>query len=268
MENTASSIRACPNCTTDKTTYLPAYSRGEWRVVECENCSMVYLQNPADYEALEEEFAWEKTYVEEDAMRQRRKSWIKRAARQIRILSYNLRRDANDHYLAILGAGNILDVGCGNVVRWRAPFIPHGIEISMALQKSADEQMRALGGECLHGAGAEAIWDFPEDKFDSIMMHSYLEHEVQVGKILEGAMRCLKPGGKAFIRVPNYNSLNRHISGPKWPGFRYPDHVNYFTTKTLKAAAANAGFDFKLVNRHKIWLDDNIQALLIKPITA
>ncbi len=268
MTQPNTSTRACPNCTADKITALPAYSRDEWQVVECTGCKMVYLQNPADYEALEEDFAWEKTYVQEDTMRARRKSWIKRAARQMRILSYKLRQDANDHYLAILGAGNILDVGCGDVVRWRAPFIPHGIEISKALQKSADTQMRALGGKCLHGAGAEAIWDFPEDKFDSVMMHSYLEHEVQVGKILDGALRCLKPGGKAFIRVPNYNSINRRISGPKWPGFRYPDHVNYFTVKTLESVAANAGFDFKLVNRHKIWLDDNIQAVLIKPKTA
>lgn len=86
-----------------------------------------------------------------------------------------------------------------------------------------------------------------------------------MGKILTGAIRCLKEGGKAFIRVPNFNALNRYVSGAKWPGFRYPDHVTYFTVKTLKAVAAQAGFDFKLVNRHKIWLDDNIQAVLIKP---
>ncbi len=268
MTRSTQSTRACPNCAADKAAPLPAYSQDEWQVVECMGCTMVYLQNPADYEALEEDFAWEKTFAAEDAMRHRRKSWIKRAARQVRILSYKLRRDPNDHYLSILGAGNILDVGCGDVVRWRAPFIPHGIEISKALQKTAHEKMHALGGECLLGAGAEVIWHFSEDKFDSVMMHSYLEHETQVSKILNGAIRCLKPGGKAFIRVPNFNSLNRRISGPKWPGFRYPDHVNYFTVETLKAVAANAGFDFKLVNRHKIWLDDNIQAVLIKPIIA
>jgi SAM-dependent methyltransferase len=226
---------------------------------------MVYLQNPVDYEALESDFAWETTYVQERAKRKR--SWIKRAAHQVRLISYSLKGDPHDRYLKILGAGAILDIGCGGVVRWRAPFIPHGIEISTVLQKRANAQMRALGGECLHGAGAETIWDFPKGKFDSIMMHSYLEHEVQVNKILDGAMRCLKQGGKAFIRVPNYNALNRYIAGPKWPGFRYPDHVNYFTVKTLAAVAANAGFDFKLVNRHKIWLDDNIQAIFIKPTT-
>jgi hypothetical protein len=73
---------------------------------------------------------------------------------------------------------------------------------------------------------------------------------------------------KTSLRArPNHNAINRHISGPKWPGFRYPDHVNYFTFKTLKTDAAKAGFDFKLVNPHKICLDDNILALLTKPTT-
>ena len=97
------------------------------------------------------------------------------------------------------------------------------------------------------------------------MMHSYLEHEVQYRELLAGCFRCLKPGGKAFVRVPNFSSVNRRMSGAKWPGFRYPDHVNYFTPKTLRAAATEAGFDFKLTNKATIWLDDNIQALLIKP---
>ena len=267
MTDTVSSTRACPNCNADTAIHLPTYSRDEWRIVECKSCTMVYLQNPIDYVALEEDYAWEKTYAELDKERNQKKSWIKRAARQVRILNYRMKSDANERFLRLLGPGNILDIGCGDVVRCQTPFVPYGIEISKAMQKTADEKMRALGGECVLGAGAEAIWDFPKDKFDSIMMHSYLEHEVQVAKILDGAMHCLKPGGKIYVRVPNYNALNRRISGPNWPGFRYPDHVNYFTVKTLTAVAANAGFDFKLVNRHKIWLDDNILALLTKPTT-
>lgn len=72
-------------------------------------------------------------------------------------------------------------------------------------------------------------------------------------------------GGKALTQAPNFAALNRRVSGAKWPGLRYPDHVNYFTPTTLRAAVHKAGLQFELVNRHKIWLDDNIQALAIKP---
>ena len=96
------------------------------------------------------------------------------------------------------------------------------------------------------------------------MMHSYLEHEVDVLKTLRGSAHCLKPGGKIFVRVPNYNSLNRRIAGGNWCGFRYPDHVNYFTLSSLRAVAEKAKFKTTLVNKYNLILDDNIHALLSK----
>ena len=43
-----------------------------------------------------------------------------------------------------------------------------------------------IGGKCLQGPGAKKIWDFNKNQFDSIMMHSYLEHEVEIISILDG----------------------------------------------------------------------------------
>jgi SAM-dependent methyltransferase len=260
--------RDCPSCQSDLVKDLTAFARENWRIGACQVCDFVFLRNPVEYEALEEVFAWEKTYAAEGATRQKRRSLLKRMAYSARVLGYRIRGDLMPSYLRLLGPGLILDIGCGDVVRWRAPFIPWGIEISKVLQQRADAKMRPLGGECVQGAGADAIWTFPENHFDSVMMHSYLEHEVQFAKLLTGIQRCLKPGGKAYVRVPNYAALNRHISGANWPGFRYPDHVNYFTAATLKKVAQDAGFEFKLVNRPIIWVDDNIKALLIKPETA
>jgi 2-polyprenyl-3-methyl-5-hydroxy-6-metoxy-1,4-benzoquinol methylase len=124
--------------------------------------------------------------------------------------------------------------------------------------------MRAAGGYCRHGAGAEAIWDFDEGQFDGIVMYSYLEHETDVMGVLNGAHRALNPNGSIFIRVPNYGSLNRRAIGPKWCGFRYPDHVNYFTLSTLNDTAERAGFTTHLVNKITRPVDDNISVLLRK----
>lgn len=262
-----SSNRNCPNCGNISATVLPEYSFNEWNVSACDACPMTYLINPPKYTDLEETFGWETTFKEEDRRRTKKRGLLKRLAKAVRVLNYSMRPDDNVRYHRILGSGRILDVGCGDVVRWKSPFIPFGIEISKVLAISANKKMRVLGGKCLQGPGAEVILKFEENYFDSIMMHSYLEHEVEVGKILSGAYQCLRPGGKVFIRVPNFNSLNRKISKSNWPGMRYPDHVNYFTVKTLESVANNAGFNFKLYNRYKIWLDDNIHALLIKPIS-
>lgn len=96
-------------------------------------------------------------------------------------------------------------------------------------------------------------------------MSSYLEHEVEMMAVLKGAFRALKPGGRVFVRAPNFGSLNRRVMGARWCGFRYPDHVNYFTLESLGRVAASVGFGTQLMNRASLWVDDNIQALLVKP---
>jgi hypothetical protein len=54
------------------------------------------------------------------------------------------------------------------------------------------------------------------------------------------------------------------VIGPKWCGFRYPDHVNYFTLSTLRNVAKRTGFDTTLINRATFMVDDNIHVLLRK----
>lgn len=262
----APTYRPCPACGSDQITDLTDLAPDPWRIGHCDACTFVYLRNPVDYTALEDnDLAWEKAYRETNRIRERKRGPIKKFARAVRNLGYKLRGDRQKRYTRHLGTGRMLDIGCANVIRMGPPNIPYGIELSTHLATEADHIMRAAGGYCLHGAGAERIHDFPENHFDGVMMHSYLEHEVNYRSVLDGTFRTLRPGGKAYIRVPNYSALNRRVSGAKWPGFRHPDHVNYFTPSTLRQAVERAGFHFRLINRSRIWLDDNILALAIKP---
>ena len=266
MEMTAvATYRPCPSCGTEQVSDLPKFNRDAWRIGMCNLCDFVFLRNPVEYTALEDEFAWEKTYVSAGESHTKARSYLSAFAQKVRLLSYRMRGRHAQLYLKHLKAGPVIDIGCGDLVRFDERFVPFGIELSTALQSAADTAMRELGGFCIHGAGADAIWEFEAGAVESVLMHSYLEHEVAYARVLDGCFRVLRPGGQIFIRVPNFSSLNRRIAGAKWPGFRYPDHVNYFTPASLQKAVESAGFKFKIVNRHKIWLDDNIQALAIKP---
>ena len=258
--------RPCPACGSETISDLADLAPAPWRIGQCDTCDLVYLRNPVDYDALEaEDLSWETKFSTEAEQRARKRGPLKRLARYLRETGKRLRGDDQKFYTRLLGTGRMLDIGCANLIRMGSPNIPYGIELSKHFAEGADKVMRAAGGYCLQGAGAERIFDFPEDFFDGIVMSSYLEHEVNFPGVLEGALRALRPGGRIYIRVPNFSSLNRRFSGADWPGFRHPDHVTYFTPDTLKDVIQRAGFEFKLVNRHKIWLDDNIQALAIKP---
>ena len=260
--------RPCPNCETQATTPLPEYSCDGWVICRCDACEMVYLKNPPDYAELVEDFAWEKTYEKEAAYRENRASMPRRLNRRLRKwFDANYGERHTKRLERLLGGGAVLDIGCGAGDRLGPPFVPYGIELSKALHAQADAYMKPLGGECLHAPGAEGVWTFPKNNFDSVVMHSYLEHEADVLKTLRGAAHCLKPGGKIFVRVPNFALLNRRIAGASWCGFRYPDHVNYFTLASLRSVAQKTGFEVRLVNKISLWFNDNIHALLIKKDT-
>lgn len=262
--------RACPACDSTVATRIDAYSPNGWVVAACDACGFVFLRNPPPYAALEEDFAWEKTYAAKKETGG--STGLSTTSRRVRTGIRRLGAPPGARGIAtlarIFGTGRVLDIGCGHGHRILPPMVPYGIELSRALHAQADARMRAAGGFCLHAAGAEGIAEFDAEFFDGIVMHSYLEHETAVARVLEGSFRALKPGGKVYVRVPNFASLNRRIVGPKWCGFRYPDHVNYFTPASLARVAARAGFTTHVLNRFHLWFDDNIKAVLRKPAEA
>lgn len=257
------SNRSCPVCNNKQSERIDAYSPEEWELVSCKQCSFVYLLNPPKYEALEEEFSWEKLYVQKKL--KGGSTAFSSVARRLRSLTHRqgrsrLERSAFNWF----GQGKVLDVGCGNIIRTQAPIIPFGIEISKALHAEVDQEMRTRGGYCLHSSGADGVWDFDANYFDGAILHSYLEHEADPNRVLAGLHQCLKPGAKVFVRVPNYGSINRRVVGRKWCGFRHPDHVNYFNVQSLRKIAQNNGFNLKVLNNLALLFDDNINALLVR----
>lgn len=254
--------RPCPNCEDNDCSPCAQYSPDNWQVVKCDGCDMTYLRNPVAYEELKDDFAWEKSYVEKS--KKGGSTRLSKTVRKLRAATVGLSRNKSPHYRKWFNDGAVLDIGCGSGGRIAAPMTPFGIELSNDLHIASDELMQSRGGYCVHGAGATAIWKFEPEQFDGILMFSYLEHETDALSVLRGAHRALKDTGAVFIRVPNFGSLNRRVIGPKWCGFRYPDHVNYFTLSTLRKLATRTGFDTTLINRATFYVDDNIHVLLRK----
>ena len=71
-------------------------------------------------------------------------------------------------------------------------------------------------------------------------------------------------GTRAFavVKVPNYGSLNRIVTGQRWCGFRYPDHLNYFSPDTFRVLANRAGFETSFGLTGCLPTSENMWALL------
>jgi ubiquinone/menaquinone biosynthesis C-methylase UbiE len=141
--------------------------------------------------------------------------------------------------------GRILDLGCGDgsqLSRLADGYTPYGIEVSKNLALQAEKNLASKNGKVTNADALTGLRNLPDNQFTGVMMRSFLEHDIDPKNTLLAAHRVLASGGIVVIKVPNYGCINRIYRGKKWCGFRFPDHVNYFTPGTLRKLLTECGF--------------------------
>jgi 2-polyprenyl-3-methyl-5-hydroxy-6-metoxy-1,4-benzoquinol methylase len=131
--------------------------------------------------------------------------------------------------------GAVLDVGCstGAFLHRLTMSCADRYEVAgMDVSTPALSYTESRGIEVICGSFLDH--DFGERRFDAVTFWAVLEHVVFPKHFLNKASSVLKPGGFCFALVPNMRSLAVRLLGPK---YRYimPEHINYFTTATLRA---------------------------------
>src|SRR3984957_8876636 len=260
--------RGCPLCGAEDGAPRPGYGEGLWRLCECRACGFAYLDRAPDYAALFSAMAWEKTTVAEVERRAQlrpashRLSKLTRA--RMRLLPRKKMADLVAHHAA---PGNVVDLGCGTgtqLAGLAAAYTPYGIEISREAALVAEGNFAARGGSAVNAPSLEGLRSFADGFFTAATLRSYLEHELHPRAVLAELHRTLAPGGVALVKVPNYASLNRRITGKKWCGFRYPDHLNYFTPASLSRMAAECGYRARFGPTDRLPTSDNMYAVLVR----
>ncbi len=269
----------CPILGRATTIRRSGYSTQSWQLVECQETGLVYLLDPPEYEEVASEFAWQKTFVSEKAKRRNQEPAISRVSSFLSRTKAVLFRHRDKMFSLtlphVLGRRQIsvLDVGSGHghrIVKFCRKMkevgievVPSGIEISPELAKKSNRVLETLGGRVLGETAINALPRFAAGTFDIAFMNCYLEHESQPLEVLKRTRAILKPDGMVVIKVPNFGCFNRRVRGSRWCGFRFPDHVNYFTPATLRRVAEEAGFEMqsqRLTDRFPT--SDNMYAVL------
>jgi 2-polyprenyl-3-methyl-5-hydroxy-6-metoxy-1,4-benzoquinol methylase len=144
-----------------------------------------------------------------------------------------------DGRLALVGnlpPGRLLDIGCQKgefmYVMSKRGWDVQGVEFS-----ETPPNVFRLPIFC----GRLEDASFAPESFDLITLWAILEHVHDPISLLKGVRRVLKPTGRSFILVPNFNSIPgrfmRHDDVPR--------HLLMFTKRTLRYAAALAGLRVK-----------------------
>lgn len=266
--------RVCPACGRDNAAVDPGpYSKGEWQVKTCAGCGFVYLENAPVYDDLATTHAWEKSAPAEGALRRAESPVLQGLSKGTRFRLHWFKRTR----LAKLAAryvppGLVVDVGCGDgwqIANLPGDYVRCGIEISQDMAARARANLEPRGGFVVTAPAAEGLRSVPAGRFSGVVMRSFLEHDSEPRATLAGVARALRPGGAAIIKVPNYASLNRLAMGKRWCGFRWPDHVNYFTPRSLARMVRNEGLvvaRFGLVDH--LPTSDNMWMVAGKPVVG
>ena len=135
----------------------------------------------------------------------------------------------------------ILDIGCERgamlawLQRWGAEV--DGVQIS--------EPAAAVAAQSI---GADRVWvgelaaaNYPEASFDHVTLWHVLEHVPDPVALLREIRRILKPGGAAYVEVPNAGGWSARHFGAAWLAYDVPRHLVHFTPSVLQAVAQRAG---------------------------
>ncbi|MBN2038417.1 MAG: class I SAM-dependent methyltransferase [Spirochaetes bacterium] len=133
-----------------------------------------------------------------------------------------------------------LDIGCAagyfvNYLKERG-WESKGIDISRdCVQFAVDNRLNVEFGNYLE-------FNFSQ-KFDLITLWATIEHLHHPELVLEKAYADLKKGGMLYIstcRVGGINFMN--LFGSSWRFFNFPEHIYFFSYRTLKTLLNKSGF--------------------------
>jgi SAM-dependent methyltransferase len=259
--------RRCPLCDAPPGAPL-SYRSDEWQVVQCPECELAYIDRLPPQHEFEEELAWESTSVSHAEQRKQKYPILVALQRMTRFRMHLLKREPKQILARLVRPGPVVDLGCGagiNLIPPPAGFVPVGIEISKSLAAAADNAFRRFGGQCMQMPAEEGLRSFPRGHFSGALLIGYLEHEFRPRQVLTALREAVRDDAVLVVKVPHYGSINRRLMGMRWSGFRFPDHVNYYTPRTLREIGRRSGFSVHYGPFDRLPVSDSLWALF-RPI--
>lgn len=240
----------CPLCEHRASDARPYLVVDKWTLLSCPTCKLVYLNNPPTASELSSSLTWSRTFMVERARRAPQTA-IERVVRAtLRTIQLSLRPNKLLRLIRryLPQGGKVVDIGCGRghqTLTLPESIVPFGIEIDPEAASVSDPLFRVRGGNVVSSAAIPALESMPRGSMNGAILMAYLEHESSPRQALKLLRGVLAEGAPVFIKVPNHSSLNRLGRGARWCGYRFPDHVAYYTPHTLSHILKKSGFSIE-----------------------
>lgn len=216
-------LNNCILCNSPKLKIMPAYSRAF--LVKCSDCGLVFGNKNPTSEELTNHYTNYPRYNTLSPITEKR---------------YN---ELLDKFEAYRKTNNLIDLGCSN-----------GLFLECAKKRGWNVYGTEYAQECLDYCEQRGIKVFKSDKlppeffqlqFDVVTSFEVIEHINTPNPEMEFVKKILRKGGAFYVTTPNFNSFSRFLLKEKWNVIEYPEHLTYYTARTLD----------KLVRKHNFKKD-------------
>ena len=135
---------------------------------------------------------------------------------------------------------NILDVGCGDGYFLQSArdkgWNVYGTEFTTRQVENCKAK-----GISMH-QGVLDVANYEPEFFDVIVSIEVIEHINNPNTELQKFNTLCRKGGAVYVTTPNFNALSRNYLKGTWNILAYPEHLSYYTKKTLCFAFQRNGF--------------------------
>ena len=211
--------RSCPSCGSGQSGAMSGYEAD--RLVRCSACRLVFAAGRPSDADLTAHYSGYGT------------AWFDSPLTRVRYA------ELLDSFAPYRRTGRILDFGSGagyfveEAQRrgWEACGIEFGtLALQMAAERGLDVRAAPLTEET-----------FPPGHFDVVTAFEVIEHLRDPLDDAQAIARVLRPGGLFYCTTPNFNAVTRRLLRARWSSIGYPEHLSYFTTRTLAELLGRVG---------------------------
>lgn len=230
----------CPVCNSEKIhKQLSAtdhtVSGEQFEIWECSNCTLRFTQNAPEKEDIGKYYQSE-NYVSHT---ETKRGMVNRLYHLVRKKTLKSKKSIIEKY-AELKVGKLLDIGAGTGAFLNA-MQTAGWQVR-GLEPDVQAREKALELYNIELLPSEELFAQVPVYYDVITMWHVLEHVHDLHDYIIQIHKLLKPGGRAFIAVPNYTSADaKHYQG-EWAAYDVPRHLYHFSPKSM----------FILLGQHKL----------------
>jgi 2-polyprenyl-3-methyl-5-hydroxy-6-metoxy-1,4-benzoquinol methylase len=227
-------------------------SKEEFVVWQCSNCSLRFTQDVPD------EVSIGKYYQSTDYISHSNtsKGLINKLYQRVR--NYTLNQKANLIIGQTVKRGRILDLGAG-IGAFVNTMKQKGWEIT-GIEPDEGARLQAKKLFNIELKETNALSELSENSFDAITLWHVLEHVHQLHPYIERLKSILKPNGKIFIAVPNYQSLDSSLYRSYWAAYDVPRHLYHFTPQAIRVLMEEHGL--RVIAKKPMWFDSFYISLL------